>query len=268
MSKHRSINFARILTIVVIGGCAGFLSGLFGVGGGMIIVPALMIILDMPQRQAAATSLCAIIITAATGSIMYATQGNVSINAMLLVSLGALIGAQIGVWLLRILPEWLLPWIFVTFILSIIVIQQFHEPLRASRIHVTALSAFGMIAVGVVSGIFAGLVGVGGGGIIVPGLELVVGAGDLIARGTSLLAMIPTALSGTFTSFRYGLVDLRVGLFVGAIASAITPVGMWVAQSISPETGNILFSVFLVFVCVSTVMKARRRMRKHSQEAN
>lgn len=234
----------------------------------MIIVPALMIILDMPQRQAAATSLCAIIITAATGSIMYATQGNVSINAMLLVSLGALIGAQIGVWLLRILPERILPWIFVTFILSIIVIQQFHEPLRASRIHVTALSAFGMIAVGVVSGIFAGLVGVGGGGIIVPSLELVVGAGDLIARGTSLLAMIPTALSGTFTSFRYGLVDLRVGLFVGAIASAITPVGMWVAQSISPETGNILFSVFLVFVCVSTVMKARRRMRKHSQEAN
>lgn len=112
---RRNLTPQRLAVVIVIGLLAGFLAGLFGVGGGMIIVPSLLIVLDMSQRQAAATSLSAIIVTAAAGSITYAFNGNLSVPAMLYVSIGALIGAQLGTWLLRIIPEPVLPWIFVFF---------------------------------------------------------------------------------------------------------------------------------------------------------
>lgn len=256
---RKTLTPGRIAGVIGTGITAGFLAGLFGVGGGMIIVPALVLVLDMSQRQAAATSLSSIVITAAIGSISYATQGQISLAAMLLVASGALVGAQVGTWLLRILPERILPWIFVAFVALIIVIQQLHEPVRAASIEITVASVLAMIGVGFVSGIFAGLVGVGGGGIIVPGLEIAVGAGDLIARGTSLLAMIPTALSGTYVNLKHGLVDLPVGLLIGATAAATTPLGLWAAHTVSPRTGSYLFGAFLIAVSISTVLKARAK---------
>lgn len=257
----------RIVAVVGTGMMAGFLAGIFGVGGGLIIVPALVLVLDMSQRQAAATSLASIVVTAAWGSLLYANAGQLSLPAVLCVAAGAILGAQVGTWLLRILPERILPWIFVAFVAMIIVIQQIHEPVRTGDIPISIASGIAMIGVGVVSGIFAGLVGVGGGGIIVPGLELNVGAGDLVARGTSLLAMIPTALSGTYSNFTHGLVDLRVGLTLGVAATVTTPLGMWCAQAISPRTGSILFAAFLTLISVSVVFKARAKENTRQNDA-
>ena len=61
--------------VLLTGAGAGFLSGLFGVGGGLVIVPALMTVLGMSQRRAAATSLAAIVLTAAVGSVSYGLRG-------------------------------------------------------------------------------------------------------------------------------------------------------------------------------------------------
>ena len=67
-TDSQPLTLRRILLVVVTGVGAGFLSGLFGVGGGLVIVPALMAVLGMDQRRASATSLAAIIVTAAVGS--------------------------------------------------------------------------------------------------------------------------------------------------------------------------------------------------------
>ena len=80
--------------VLATGVCAGFLSGLFGVGGGLVIVPALMSVLGMSQRRAAATSLAAIVLTAVTGSASYGIRGEVSLPAAGLLVVGALVGAQ------------------------------------------------------------------------------------------------------------------------------------------------------------------------------
>ncbi|WP_022868792.1 sulfite exporter TauE/SafE family protein [Schaalia vaccimaxillae] len=252
----------RSLALVIITGvCAGFLSGLFGVGGGLVIVPALMAVLGMDQRRASATSLVAIVLTAVVGAISYASTGQISLIATAFVVVGALVGSQIGVWLLRILPDKVLPWIFVGFAVFVIVSQQFQVPVREGAISIDVWSCAAMILVGLLSGILSGLVGVGGGAVIVPGLELVVGAGDLLARGTSLLAMIPTALAGTYTNFKHRMVDLCVGVLVGIGAAATAPVGTWIAGLISPETGNILFAIFLVCVIANTLRKARKQAK-------
>ena len=244
--------------VLATGVCAGFLSGLFGVGGGLVIVPALMSVLGMSQRRAAATSLAAIVLTAVTGSASYGIRGEVSLPAAGLLVVGALVGAQGGVLALRRLPERVLPWIFIGFAVLVAVSMRLRVPVREAALTLDGPRAIALIAVGAVAGILSGLVGVGGGSVIVPGLELVIGVGD---RGTSLLVMIPTAVTGTWTNLKHGIVDLTSGLLVGIGAVIAAPVGVAVAARISPATGSVLFDIFLVSVVINMLRKERARQR-------
>lgn len=243
--------------VLLTGAGAGFLSGLFGVGGGLVIVPALMTVLGMSQRRAAATSLAAIVLTAAVGSVSYGARGEVSLLAAGLL----VVGAQAGVLALRRLPEWTLPWIFIGFAVLVVVSMRLRAPVREAALVLDGPRAAALIVVGVVAGILSGLVGVGGGAVIVPGLELLVGVGDLLARGTSLLVMIPTAATGTWANLRHGVVDLRPGLVVGLGAVLAAPGGAAAAARISPATGTLLFDLFLLGVVVSTLRRERARRR-------
>ena len=257
-TDSQRITVSRVLLVIATGVGAGFLSGLFGVGGGLVIVPALMAVLGMDQRRASATSLAAIIVTAAVGSGTYALHGEVSWAGAALLVVGALAGSQIGVWLLRRLPAPVLPWILIGFTVFVIVSQYLHVPTRDGVVTLTPASCAWTVLVGLCAGILSGLVGVGGGSVIVPGMELAVGAGDLIARGTSLLVMIPTGIAGTVTNLRHRMVDLRIGLIVGASAAALAPVGRLAATLVSPSVGAVLFNIFLLSIIASTIARMRR----------
>ncbi|MDO4900883.1 MAG: sulfite exporter TauE/SafE family protein [Actinomyces sp.] len=243
--------------IVLMGLGAGFLAGLFGVGGGLVIVPALVAFAGMDQRRASATSLVAIVPTSIVGAVSYGLQGQVSPAAAVFLIVGSLAGAQLGVRLLHTLPGRVLPWVFVAFVIIVIVSQQVMVPVRDAGLTLTPASGAALVGVGLVAGVVSGLVGVGGGAVIVPGSQLAVGIGDLLARGTSLVVMLPTALSGSFTNVRRGVADLRVGLVVGAASAAASPLGSVAAGLVSPRTGSILFSLFLVYVIFSTLVRAR-----------
>src|SRR5687768_7425807 len=85
-----------MLRLVAIGLVAGFFSALFGVGGGIVIVPMLILLLRFPPRWAMATSLTAIGVTALAGTIAYAFHGKVEPEYALLVGLPAAAGAVAG----------------------------------------------------------------------------------------------------------------------------------------------------------------------------
>lgn len=82
--------------LVLIGLAAGVFSALFGVGGGIVIVPLLILVARFPERPATATSLAAIGITALAGTISYAARGHVDIAYAALVGLPAAGGAIVG----------------------------------------------------------------------------------------------------------------------------------------------------------------------------
>jgi uncharacterized protein len=82
--------------LVLIGVVAGILSALFGVGGGIVIVPLLVLLAGFEQRPAMATSLAAIAFTALAGTIAYAARGEVKPGAALIVGIPATLGAVIG----------------------------------------------------------------------------------------------------------------------------------------------------------------------------
>lgn len=260
-SVRRERDARFFFTCVGIGLLAGLLSGLFGVGGGTVIVPLLVLALSFDQRLAAGTSLAAIVPTATVGVISYAVHGSVAWIPALLLAVGAVVGAQIGTWLLPRLSITLLRWAFVGFLVLVIVSLFFVIPSRDAVLELTVLSGIGLVALGVVTGVIAGLIGVGGGIIVVPALVLLFGTSDLVAKGTSLLMMIPTAISGTIGNVRRANVDLAAAVTIGVAACTTTALGAWVATLVDPFVGNVLFAVFLVFIAVQMALKAVRGRR-------
>lgn len=86
-----------VVLFLVIGLCAGLLSGLFGIGGGVLIVPALMLVMKMTPLEATATSLGALLLpVGALGAYEYYRNGHVNVAGSLLLALGLLIGAYFG----------------------------------------------------------------------------------------------------------------------------------------------------------------------------
>jgi uncharacterized membrane protein YfcA len=90
--------------LVLIGLVAGFFSALFGVGGGILIVPLLLLVCAFPQRSAAGTSLAAIGVIALVGTIAYGVRGEVEFGHAALVGLPAAVGAVAGAVLQQRLP--------------------------------------------------------------------------------------------------------------------------------------------------------------------
>ena len=82
--------------LALIGLAAGVFSALFGVGGGIIVVPLLIWLVAFPAHAAAATSLGAILLTATAGVVLYAARGDVRVGYAALVGLPAVVGAVIG----------------------------------------------------------------------------------------------------------------------------------------------------------------------------
>jgi uncharacterized membrane protein YfcA len=95
----RGMSRARALKLATIGTAAGAFSGLFGVGGGSVMVPLLVLWLAYDSRRATATSLAAIVVIASFAAIVQAAYGNVRVGDGLLIGVPAVGGVLIGTWL-------------------------------------------------------------------------------------------------------------------------------------------------------------------------
>ena len=128
-----------VLTCIGVGLLAGLLSGLFGVGGGTVIVPLLVLALGFDQRFAAGTSLAAIVPTATVGVISYALHGSVAWIPALILAAGAVVGAQIGTWLLPRVSLTALRWCFVAFLVAVIISLFIVIPSRDAELPLTVV---------------------------------------------------------------------------------------------------------------------------------
>ncbi len=112
------------------------------------------------------------------------------------------------------------------------------------------------IVLGLAAGVLAGMFGVGGGILFVPTL-LALGLDVHDATGTSLLAIVPTVLVGTWRQSRYGNVRWRGALVIGLAAAVAAQGGVALAEALSEATLRRLFAGLLVLVAVQIAWRAR-----------
>lgn len=128
-NKQTNPNLLRVLT----GASAGFLAGLFGIGGGVILVPLQMLFLNQEIKQAIQTSLAVIVITAISATFGHATRGNVLFLSGFILGVGGLIGAQISTRFLPKLPDRVVSFTF-NLMLGILSVYIFHKAWSAYQI--------------------------------------------------------------------------------------------------------------------------------------
>jgi uncharacterized membrane protein YfcA len=114
----------------------------------------------------------------------------------------------------------------------------------------------GAIAIGLCAGIVAGLLGVGGGVLFVPGLVIVLGLGQHQAEATSLLAIIPVAMVGTIKQDGYGNVRRKDALLMGLLSIAGAGAGVALANALSGTVLRVGFALLMVLVAAQLVRRA------------
>jgi uncharacterized membrane protein YfcA len=258
----RPLTTRRWIVLALVGAVGGVMSGAFGVGGGIVMVPLLLAFAGMDQRRAATTSLAAIIPTAVAGGATYLANGEVDIPVAVLVAVSGIAGAYVGARLLRRISLGWLRWLFVALLLGVAARMVLIAPERGAEVDLDVPVALALVATGLVMGVASGLFGIGGGVFLVPMLISVFGAGDLAAKGTSLLVVLATAAMGTITNLRGGMVDLRVGAVVGVAATLASFGGVALAFALPPRLSGVLFAALLVLSAGQITVRALHARRK------
>jgi len=117
--KEEVSTLRRVLVPATIGCCSGFLAGLFGVGGGAVVVPALTVATDMNHYQALGTSLCAMALPAMVGTVTHYSKGNVAMRIAPALAMGAFMGGYFGGKLGMTVEESHLRWCFSGLMLAL-----------------------------------------------------------------------------------------------------------------------------------------------------
>ncbi len=264
-----------------LGGLVGFLSGVFGVGGGFLMTP-ILIFLGIPPPVAVGTEANQIVASSVSGVLAHWSRGNVDVKMGAVLLLGGLAGSSFGVWLFAVLREvgqidLVIRLAYVAFLgiigtlmlveglralrrqrSSAVVRRKLHRhtwihglPLkmrfRRSKLYISALLPFG---VGFLVGVLAAIMGVGGGFIMVPAMIYLLGMPTAVVVGTSLFQIIFVTANVTFLqAYANQTVDvvLALLLLVGGVIGA--QLGAKAGAKLRGEQLRFLLSLIVLAVC-------------------
>ena len=268
----------NLLLILFFGFIVGFMSGLFGVGGGFLMTP-LLIFMGIPPSTAVGTESVQILGSSVSGAIAHSRKKNIDYEIGIFLLIGGIFGSTIGVILFNFLKEsgnidLIINILYVIF-LSIIGTLMFIEstislvkeekkiikkkrnfldylPLklkfRHSGIYISIILP---ISVGIITGFLASLMGVGGGFIMVPAMIYLFRMGTVSAIGTSLFQIVFVTLNSSILQATYNLsVDLILAIFllVGGVIGA--QYGSKFTSKFKGEQLRVLLALIVILVCV------------------
>ena len=242
-----------------IGLIAGALSGLFGVGGGILIVPALIIFMKMDQKLSHGTSLAAILPIAVSGVIGYTTGNSINWTAALFLTIGSAgFGAFVGTKLLQMLSRRVVAVLFIGVLVATAARMSLLSEVIANPKTISVLIASEFIMLGLVSGVLAGLLGVGGGIVMVPAMVIFFSMPTTLAKGTSLVAIIPTAIIGTKRNITKNNVNLKLAAIIGLSGVASSFLTSRISLNLDDRLSNHLFAGLLTIVALKLISDERK----------
>lgn len=203
-----SIDWPLVVELLLLGTCTGFLAGLLGIGGGMLMVPVMTLLFSVKGvpsehivKMAVATSLATICFTSLASVRAHHLHGAVRWNIVKLLAPGILLGSYLGSWLATLLPSRTLALFFALFVAFSATQMLLGKKPAATR---QLPRAGGMFAAGSGIGALSGMVGAGGGFIAVPFMTWCnVGIHNAVA--TSAALGFPIAIAGTLSYVINGL---------------------------------------------------------------
>ena len=278
----------NVFLILGVGGGVGFLSGLFGVGGGFLLTP-LMMMIGIPPAVAAASDSNQIVAAAASGAFAHWRLGNVDFKMGLVILAGGICGGTIGVQLVKILRamgnfEFVMKVVYVL-MLGLVGGAMFIESWRTIRrskrttvedtapapvkessltrifnklplkmnfersgLHTSAIFPF---TIGTIVGVMAALLGVGGGFIMVPAMIYIIGMPTIAAIGTDLFQIVLTSANVTLQQAIVNqTVDLLLALVLLSGSTIGAQFGAMAGKRLKGEQIRILLAIIVLALTV------------------
>jgi len=247
---------ANALHLILLGGMAGLLSGLFGIGGGFILTP-MLIFMGIPPAVSVATSTNMIVASSFSGFLSHFKHKRVDIPMGGYLIIGGLLGVSLGVWSFAVLQkigqvDLMITLLYISLLttISILMLREARQIMRAraagnNKHHITALdlptwvinlpwqvefkrsqvthSALVPILIGLFSGLLVGLLGIGGGFIMIPMMLYILRMPITVTVGTSLFQIIfITAVATLLHAIGTHTVDIVLAglLLIGSVVGA------------------------------------------------
>ena len=253
-------NTGALLRDLAIGLLVGAFSGLFGVGGGILLVPILVLLLHVAQKQAQATSLVVVALAATTGAVTYAIGDSVVWSSVLFLLAGGFVGTWLGsAIVLRIQTRWLqLMFGLLLVAAAIRLVVASGDAISTAVVSLGPWVIAGYVLSGFAMGILSSLLGIGGGIIVIPLLIAFFGFTQQLAAGTSLVVMVPIALLGAWRLTRAGHTQWGQGIRIGLAASVAAVGGASLALVANAAIMQAAFGVVMVAAAGQMLWKAFR----------
>ena len=244
--------------LVLIGLVAGFIGGGLGLGGGIVLVP-LLVAVGFDQHRSHATSLAAIVLIAAAGAVSFGMSDELDLGIGVTIGIGGVVGSVIGASVMN----WTNPRTLTIVFGVVLLVAGLRMIAGASPLPSTAgfgdlIQVVVALGIGLVAGFFAGLAGIGGGVVIVPSTVLLLGLSQHEAQGTSLVAIVFTAIAGTIVNLKNQRVRLKDGLVVGAGGVIGSLIGSRLALGVDDRTLSLVFGFLVLFVALRIFYRALR----------
>jgi uncharacterized protein len=271
----------NLFLLLGLGGVVGFLSGVFGVGGGFLVTP-LLILLGISPAVAVGTQASQILASSFSGVLAHMRRGNVDVRMGLVLVIGGMLGSVIGIWLFGLLRRLgqidlsisLAYVFFLGTVGSLMLVESVRAwfrmrtrrdtftkrhrhlwlhglPLKLrfhkSRLYISSLMPFGL---GVLAGILVAIMGVGGGFLMVPAMIYLLGMPTQMVVGTSLFQIsFVTAVTTFLHAANTQTVDvvLALALIVGGVIGA--QFGSSAGARLRAEQLRLLLALIVLAVC-------------------
>lgn len=243
---------------LLIGFGVGAFSGAFGVGGGIILVPVLVLLLHMQQKNAQATSLVMVSLAAAAGFATYAIADFVAWIPAAFILGGGLVGSLLGSSVVRRTADYRLQIGFGLLLVAVAIrlLWPTGSFAETDLPTVTPVIALAYVASGVAMGVLSALFGIGGGIILIPIVVTFFGFSQQLAAGTSLAVMAPIAILGAWRQSKAGTTNWSVGLRFGLASIPGGLLGAAIAVSVSGSLVRTAFAVVLIVVAIQMLHRA------------
>jgi len=263
---------------------AGVFGSLLGIGGGVIIVPVLHLVFKVPMHLAISTSLVSVIATSCSGAIKYLRQHYTDIRLAMILEVAQTLGALAGGMLATKISVDILRLIFVPALLytafsmlrkralhtipmadesdnvysaKLSLMQGYYFDIDLqTKIHYTVLNLKWGLAGGFLAGVLSGMLGIGGGFIIMPLMNLVMNVPLKVAIGTSILTLGATATTSAIVYYLNAFIHpIIAGLCViGILLGA--QLGSLIGTKIRVESLRWIFVVILAGLAVQMLLKS------------
>ncbi|MCM8829570.1 MAG: sulfite exporter TauE/SafE family protein [Candidatus Omnitrophica bacterium] len=233
---------------------AGFICGLFGMGGGSLMVPAIVYVFNLSMKQAIGTSLFVIIFSAIAALINYIRQSKVYPKLAYFIVPSGILGAQAGSFLTSRISDVLVKYIFV-FIVSGFGIRMFLQEENDGGCAGKNFNKIVGIVIGFLAGFVSGLCGVGGAVLIVPLLYIFLKVPIHTCIGTAVIAILFNAISGSIGYIVRSLVDFRIGLMLAIGSTLAAPLGARISIRSQKEKLRKIFAIVLILSGLAVLFK-------------